>query len=70
MASIQKHIKEQIEEDVKSLDEVLLVDEHDEEHENEDDDENDNENKDGNYGGEDNEDDNWGDDTYEWENSD
>jgi hypothetical protein len=70
MASIQKHIKEQIEEDVKSLDEVLLVDEHDEERENEDDDENDNENKDGNYGGEDNEDDNWGDDTYEWENSD
>jgi hypothetical protein len=70
MASIQKHIKEQLEEDVKSLDEVLLVDEYDEERENEDDDENDNENKDGNYGGEDNEDDNWGDDTYEWENSD
>jgi hypothetical protein len=79
MASIQKYIKEQIEEEIKSLDEVLLVDEY----EGEDDEENDEENEDGNYGGEDDESDkdtdkdtgkdgdkdseNWGDDNYDWE---
>lgn len=55
MASIQKHIKEQLEEEIKSLDEVLLVDEYEDENEEEYEDENEDDEEDGNYGGEDDE---------------
>lgn len=79
MASIQKYIKEQIEEEIKSLDEVLLVDEYEGEDDGEGEDKD--ENDDGNYGGEDDEtesdrdgdkdgdkdSENWGDDNYDWE---
>jgi hypothetical protein len=77
MASIQKYIKEQIEEEIKSLDEVLLVDEYEGEdygeNKGEDDDGNEDGNEDGNYGDKeadkdgDKDSENWGDDNYDWE---